>query len=136
MDWDVVFKLLKATYWGENLRREVFDSYVQHSLCFGLFDSATQIGFARLITDYTTFAYLADVIIVEPYRGKGLGVWLVSSILAHPQLQGLRRWMLATRDAHGLYAKLGFTPLAEPSRYMEIYRPNSTKQLIHQKDNE
>ncbi len=93
---------------------------IRHSLCFGVFDGDEQIGFARVVSDRATFAYLADVFILESHRGRGLGVWLMECIKAHPDLHGLRRWILGTRDAHGLYRKIGFQPLAEPAIYMEI----------------
>jgi GNAT superfamily N-acetyltransferase len=95
------------------------------SLCFGLFsEQGDQVGFARMITDCATFAYLADVYVLEEHRGKGLGKWIVETILAHPSLQGLRRILLATRDAHQLYAQFGFEPLANPESLMSIHRPN------------
>ena len=96
---------------------------IENSLCFGVYDNANQIGFARIISDFATFAYIADVFILEPYRERGLGKELMASIMAHPDLQGLRRWSLATRDAHGLYAQFGFTALENPSRMMEIAEP-------------
>ena len=90
---------------------------------FSLLDDSKQIGFARVITDRATFAYLADVFILADYRGRGLARWLVECVIGHPELQGLRRWMLATLDAHGLYEKFGFTPLKRPQRYMELHDP-------------
>ena len=96
-------------------------------MCFGLFEGSRQIGFARVVTDYATFAYLADVFILEGYRGRGLAKFLMESIVAHPRLQGLRRWLLATRDAHSLYEKFGFIPLARPDRFMELHNPNVYK---------
>jgi GNAT superfamily N-acetyltransferase len=99
------------------------DRSIDGSLCFGLFEDGRQIGFARVITDAATFAYLADVYVLESHRGRGLATWLMKSILAHPDLQGLRRWMLVTRDAHGLYRKVGFSDLAHPERIMEMTFP-------------
>ena len=96
-------------------------------MCFGVFENAKQVGFARVIADYATYAYLADVFILESHRGKGLSKFLMECIVAHPQLQGLRRWTLATRDAHGLYAKFGFTPLQTPDRFMELHDPDVYK---------
>ena len=99
---------------------------IRGALCFGLFDrQVEQVGFARAITDGATFAYLADVYVLEEHRGKGLGKWMVETILAHPSLQGLRRILLATRDAHELYAPFGFKPLATPESFMSIHRPNA-----------
>ncbi len=94
---------------------------IEHSLNFGLYaeGGTRQAGLARIITDYATFAYVCDVFVLDEYRGRGLGVWLMECVAAHPQLQGLRRWMLGTKDAHGLYEKTGFTALAAPERWME-----------------
>ena len=92
---------------------------IENSLNFGLFKLDEQIGFARVVTDCATFAWLADVFIVDEYRGRGLGVWLIQVITSHPQLQGFRRWLLATRDAHELYRRVGFTELSDPKRLME-----------------
>ena len=90
-----------------------------HSLCFGLYHDGGQIGFARVISDLATFGYLGDVFVLEAFRGRGLARWLMEVIHAHPELQGFRRWVLLTRDAHALYAQAGYTPLAAPDRYME-----------------
>jgi GNAT superfamily N-acetyltransferase len=103
----------------------VIEKSLKHSLCFGVYENQTQIGFARVVTDHATFAYLADVFILESHRGHGLGRWLVQTILEHSDLQGLRRWMLGTRDAHGLYAKFGFVPLENPDRYMTKFDPSA-----------
>jgi GNAT superfamily N-acetyltransferase len=97
---------------------------VLHSLPFSLFEGERQIGFARAVTDRATFAYLADVFVVEDRRGRGLGAWLVATVLDHPELQGLRRWLLATRDAHGLYLGLGFTVPADPSQFLTRHDPD------------
>ncbi len=98
---------------------------MRHSFCFAVLDDENQlVAFARLITDRTTFAYLADVFVVEAHRGKGISKWLISEIVAHPELQGLRRMMLATRDAHGLYEQFGFTPIAPVENFMQIWKPN------------
>ncbi len=99
----------------------------QNSLAFGMYQGQEQVGWARVITDRATFAYLADVYVLEAYRGAGLSKWLMDVILAHPELQGLRRWMLATRDAHSLYARYGFLPLADPERFMERHFPDVYK---------
>jgi ribosomal protein S18 acetylase RimI-like enzyme len=98
------------------------------SLCFGLLDAERQIGFARVVTDRATYAYLCDVYVLEDYQGRGLGTWMMRELMTHPNLQGLRRFGLVTRDAHGLYEKLGFTPLANPGGYMEIARPGLYRQ--------
>ena len=103
---------------------EIVKRSIENSLPFGLYDNDRQIGFARVITDYATFAYLADVFVLEDARGAGLGKWLVAAIISHPELQGLRRWMLATRDAHGLYRAVGFEILKQPDRWMEKHRPD------------
>ena len=108
------------SYWAENIPMELVDRSVEHSLCFGIYKASKQIGFARAITDRTTFAWLADVFIVEEERGKGLSKKFLAGIFAHPALQGLRLFMLGTRDAHTLYEKFGFTPLKHVERFMEI----------------
>jgi len=119
--------LSKLSYWAVNIPAEVVERSIRGSLCFGVYHDALQIGFARVITDFATFGYLADVFIDEVYRGRGLSKWLMEVILAHPELQGFRRMMLATRDAHGLYEKFGFTPLSSPERWMQIHDPNCYK---------
>jgi len=119
LDVRFVHGFLRTAYWSLGVSRETVERSIQHSLCFGLYSGETQIGFARVVTDRASFAYLADVFITEANRGSGLGGWLIETILSHPELQGLRRWTLATRDAHGLYRRFGFRPLADPSRFME-----------------
>ena len=114
-----VLALLRTTYWGGALTPEVLARAIDNSICFGLFDGATLIGFARIVTDLATYAYWTDVVITEAYRGHGLGRWLSETMLRHPQLQGLRRVALLTRDAPGLYARLGFTASAGQLTYME-----------------
>jgi GNAT superfamily N-acetyltransferase len=112
-------------YWSPGISKAIVEKAIAGSLCFGLFsEQGDQVGFARAITDGATFAYLADVYVLEEHRGKGLGKWIVETILAHPSLQGLRRILLATRDAHELYAPFGFKPLATPESFMSIHRPN------------
>ena len=113
--------LANDAYWSRGIPFDVFEKSVANSLCFGLYDKDQQIGFSRVISDFSTFAYLADVFIAPEHRQQGLGKWLVECILNHPELQGLRRWMLATRDAHDLYRKFGFTPLGQPENLMEMY---------------
>jgi GNAT superfamily N-acetyltransferase len=122
---DIVYNYLsQESYWATNIPREAVEKSITNSLCFGLYHKKEQIGFARLITDRITFAYLADVFILSAYRGKGLSKWLVGSIQAHPELQGLRRWMLGTRDAHGLYEQFGWSVLDEDTRKRFMQRHN------------
>lgn len=124
LDFEVVYGFISRSYWATGIPREVLARALAGSLCFSLFDAAAQIGFARVVTDRATFAYLADVFILEKHRGRGLSRLLMEAIVAHPDLQGLRRWVLVTRDAHGLYAKYGFNQLAAPAGYMELWRPD------------
>ena len=119
---EYVHDFLSHSYWSPGVPIETVTKAMNGSLCFGVYDNDKQIGYARMVTDTATFAYLADVFIDENYRGKGLGKWLVKTILAHPELQGLRRIMLATKDAHTLYEQVGFTPINNPERYM-VYDP-------------
>ena len=121
IDLAMVYEFLTNSYWAHGVPREIVQRSIQHSLCFGIYRGVEQVGFARAITDYATFAYLADVFVIEPYRGRGLGKWLMECIRSHPQLQGLRRWSLITRDAHELYRQFGFTEVANPQRWMEIH---------------
>ena len=111
--------LSSQSYWAKGRSRELVERSIDNSLSFGVFHDNEQIGFARVVTDYVTFAWLADVFIIDTYRGQGLGRWLVEMITSHPKLQGFRRWLLATRDAHELYRQVGFRELAEPNRWME-----------------
>jgi GNAT superfamily N-acetyltransferase len=117
--------LSRHSYWARGVPREIVDRSLDYSLCLGVYRRGQQIGFARAVTDFATFAWLADVFVVEEDRGKGVGRKLVAAVLAHPRLQGLRRFLLGTRDAHGLYARFGFKPLAYPERFMEICSRNS-----------
>jgi GNAT superfamily N-acetyltransferase len=112
------------SYWAAGIPRDVVERAIRHSLCFGIFDGDAQVAFARVITDRATYAYLADVYVLRPYRGRGLSKWMMEAVLAHPELQGLRRWQLMTKDAQGLYARFGFTPPAHPDRCMERTVPN------------
>jgi GNAT superfamily N-acetyltransferase len=124
MDVDAVHAYLSAeSYWAPGIPREVVARAVHHSLCVGIFDGAAQVAFARAVTDRATYAYLADVYVLEAYRGRGLSRWMMEVLVAHPDLQGLRRWSLMTKDAHGLYAQFGFTPLKHPDRSMERTAP-------------
>jgi GNAT superfamily N-acetyltransferase len=123
LDLDAIHAYLARSYWAEGIPKEMVARAIAGSLCFGLFDGTRQVGFARVISDRATFAYLCDVYVLEEHRGRGLATWLMEAVISHPHLQGLRRFVLATRDAHGLYAKLGFTPLARAHIFMEIARP-------------
>jgi GNAT superfamily N-acetyltransferase len=116
--------LSKHSYWAAGIPRDVVVRSLRGSLCFGLYDDEEQIGFSRVVTDRATFAYLADVFVLPAHRGHGLGDWMMQCVLSHPELQGLRRFHLGTRDAHGLYARHGFAPLQDPAMFMEIYRPD------------
>ena len=111
--------LSNEAYWAKGRSLDVVKRAIENSLNFGVFDGTKQIGFARVVTDLATFAWLADVFIIDEYRRRGLGIWLIEVITSHPQLQGFRRWILATRDAHDLYRRFGFTELADPQRFME-----------------
>ena len=122
---EVIVDYLARAYWSNQRPRAVVERSLKHSLCFGVYEDQTQIGFARVLSDHATFAYLADVFILESHQGHGLGKWLVQTILEHPDLQGLRRWILATRDAHELYAKFGFAALENPDRYMTKFDPSA-----------
>ena len=111
------------SYWAKGIPFAVVERSVNGSLCFGLYHEGRQVGFARVITDRATFGYLADVFIIPEHRGKGLSVELMDAVFSHPDLKGLRRIMLATSDAHGLYRKFGFTDLADPGIIMQLHRP-------------
>ncbi len=123
LDIDFIHRELAASYWSKNIPRSIVEKGIQNSMCFGMFDDSKQVGFARVITDNATFAYLCDVIITTSHRKNGLGKLLMEHIMAHPELQGLRRFTLGTLDAHDLYKKYGFTALRFPERMMEISRP-------------
>ena len=118
-DVDAIHAFLTESYWAKGIPREIVARSIRGSLCFALRDPARQVGFARVISDRATIAYLADVFVLPEYRGRGLAKWLVECVLSHPDLQGLRRWMLGTRDAHELYRKFGFTPVGRPDWLME-----------------
>jgi GNAT superfamily N-acetyltransferase len=120
LDRGVIHAFLAGSYWAKGIPRDVVDRSIEGSLCFGVYDGGAQVGFARVITDFATYAYIADVFVLESHRGKGLALWLMETIRAHPRLQGIRRWNLVTRDAHALYRKVGFQDAVNPSRYMEI----------------
>jgi GNAT superfamily N-acetyltransferase len=126
LQFDVIRRFLAdEAYWAKSRTPEQTRTAIEHSLCFGLYAGEHQIGFARVITDHATFAYLGDVFVLNEYRGRGLSKWLMEIIVGHPDLQGLRRWLLATLDAHGLYAQHGFTPLRFPDRWMERPAPDA-----------
>lgn len=122
LDREVICDFLARSYWANDRPRERIERSLANSLVFGMYDGTKQIGLARVVTDYATFAWLCDVFIDEAYRGKNLGKWMMESVLRHPDLQGLRRFLLATRDAHGLYAQFGFEPLKNPERWMLKYK--------------
>lgn len=124
LDRRAVHEYLASSYWAKGIPREVVDRSIDNSLAFGVYEGAGLVGFARVITDRATYAYLADVFILESHRGRGLGKWLMEVIRSHPDLQNLRRWSLVTRDAHGLYRQFGFASLAAPERYMEAVDPD------------
>lgn len=120
----VIHSFLKDSYWAKNIPFIIVEKAVKHSLCFGLYDRNRQIGFARVLTDYVRFANIHDVFVLEKYRGQGLGIWLMEVILKHPQLRGMKKWYLATRDAHEFYKKFGFKSIAHPEKSMEILNIN------------
>jgi len=127
IDVDAVHAYLSRSYWAEQIPREIVARSIEGSLNFALLQGASQIGFARVVTDSATFAYLCDVYVLEEFRGQGLSKWLIGEMLTHPSLRGLRRFLLATRDAHGLYAQFGFAPPRNPAALMEITKPDFYK---------
>lgn len=131
IDVNYVHGFLERSYWAENIPLDTVERSIAGALCFSVFHSGRQVGFARVVTDEATFAYLADVFIDEAYRGRGLSKWLMEVILGYPSLQGLRRFMLATRDAHGVYARFGFQPLTYVERWMQIHNPGVYKKTKH-----
>jgi GNAT superfamily N-acetyltransferase len=124
IDIPLVHRFLTASYWAKGIPEAIVRRSIEGSLSFGVYRGSRQVGFARVISDYATFAYLADVFILEEFRGRGLAVWLMQCIVDHPELQALRRWSLVTRDAHELYRKFGFRELAAPERWMERHNPD------------
>jgi len=125
LDLDVIHGFLRTSYWAEGRPRAVVERAIEHSLCFGVYLAGRQVAFARVVSDRAVFAYLMDVFVIPEFRGRGISKTLMRAVLDHPDLQGLRVFLLGTRDAHGLYAKFGFRPLEDPSRWMAIYDPNS-----------
>ena len=124
LDFDVIYKYLdQESYWAKGIPATTLKKSIANSFCFGVYYDNEQIGFAKVITDKATFAYIADVFILPEFRGKGLSKWLIQTIVNHADLQGLRRWSLATADAHGLYSQFGFTEITRPERWMEIFTP-------------
>jgi GNAT superfamily N-acetyltransferase len=124
MDIDCIHSYLsKEAYWASNIPHEIVERSVNHSLCFGIFTLEKQVGFCRVVTDFATFAWLSDVFILSEYRGQGLAKWMIDCVLAYPELTDLRMWLLATRDAHGLYAKYGFQEV-DAGKFMVIRKPN------------
>lgn len=128
LDLAAMHAYLSRAYWSENIPFEVLRRAVQGSMCIGVYDATgAQVGFARFISDFATFCYVCDVYVLDAHRGRGVAREMMAMALAHPRLQGLRRWNLVTRDAHALYHHAGFTPLAQPQRHMERTRPNFYK---------
>jgi GNAT superfamily N-acetyltransferase len=124
LDLGVIHGFLRTAYWSMDVPEDVVKRAIEGSLCFGLFEHDRQVGFARAITDRATYAYLADVFVLPSHRGRGLARWLMECVMAHPDLQGLRRFSLVTRDAHALYRPFGFEALSQPDRYMERFAPD------------
>jgi len=131
LDLDVIHGFLSRSYWSPGIPRATVARAIANSICFGAYLGETQVGFARLVTDRATFAYLADVFVLEPHRGRGLSRALMELILAHSEVQGLRRWLLATRDAHGLYRKFGFAELANPALFLTRHDPDVYQRGAH-----
>ncbi|WP_136666658.1 GNAT family N-acetyltransferase [Flavobacterium sp. H122] len=125
LDLDSIHDFLSTkAYWSLNIPKEKVHTAIQNSLCFGVYQNEKQIGFARVITDFSTIAYLGDVYILEEYRGQGLSKWLIETIMNYENLQGLRRWILLTGDAHELYRRFGWTDIADPAKWMELHDKN------------
>jgi GNAT superfamily N-acetyltransferase len=127
LNLDAIHNFLTACYWAKGIPKRTVARSIENSLCFGAYKGSRQIGFARVISDYATYAYVGDVFVETEYRGRGVSKLLMRCIMHHPQLRGLRRWSLVTRDAHGLYSQFGFTPLKSPERHMEIHNPSAYK---------
>jgi GNAT superfamily N-acetyltransferase len=126
LDLNVIHEFLTNCYWAKGIPRDLVARSIEHALCFGVYDgNRAQVAFARVISDFATIAYIGDVFVLETFRGRGLGKWLMECIMSHPALQNLRRWILTTRDAHGLYSQVGFAPVKAPERFMEMHRPDA-----------
>lgn len=124
IDFERIFKYLdEESYWARGIPRERLMKAIDNSMCFGIYKDGSQAGFARVVTDKATFAYICDVLVLPEHRGAGLSKWLMQTIVQHPDLQGLRRWSLATADAHGLYSQFGFSPISKPQNWMEQFKP-------------
>ena len=124
-DIDIIHRYLSEhSYWAKNIPRDVVERSIENSLCFAAHDGGELVGFARAITDYAVFAYIADLFVLESHRGRGISKMIMKTIMEHPKLQVLRRWSLVTSDAHGLYRQFGFQDVAKPEKYMEIVRKN------------
>jgi GNAT superfamily N-acetyltransferase len=124
IDIEAVHAFLTRSFWARGISKDLVAKSIAHSLCFGVFQADAQVGFARVVTDYSTYAYLCDVYVLEEYRGKGLGAWMMAFVMKHPDLQGLRRFQLVTRDAHRLYARFGVKTPDAPERQMEMFTPD------------
>jgi GNAT superfamily N-acetyltransferase len=125
LDIALIHDFLRSSYWAKGIPRAVVERSIQHSLCFGAFLGGRQVGFARVISDFAAIAHVADVFVVPEHRGRGISKLLMRAIIEHPDLQGLRRILLATRDAHGLYAQFGFEPLTHPEYFMTLHKPDA-----------
>src|SRR5262249_52174502 len=123
LDLDVIHGYLTSSYWAVGIPRDLVERAVRRSLCFGAYLDGRQVGFARVISDYVTFAYVSDVFVLPAHQGQGVGQRIMAAIMAHPDLQGLRRWTLFTRDAHGLYRRFGFGEARHPERLMAVLGP-------------
>ncbi|MDB6154016.1 MAG: N-acetyltransferase [Chthoniobacteraceae bacterium] len=128
LDIGLIHEFLANSYWARGIPRSVVERSIKHSLVFGAYNNARQVGFARVTTDFATVAYIGDVFVIPEHRGRGISKLLLQAILSHPELQGLRRWFLATRDAHGLYSQFNFQPLAAPELFMTIHHPDVYQQ--------
>jgi GNAT superfamily N-acetyltransferase len=130
LDIDLIHSFLATSYWAEGRLRSVVERSIRNSLCFGVYLAGRQVAFARVVSDRAVFAYLMDVFVIPEFRGRGISKVLMRSVLGHPDLQNLRVFLLATRDAHGLYAQFGFRPLAQPERWMSIQDPDSDARAV------
>ena len=133
LNLDVIHQFLDNSYWAAGRSVETIRRSIENSVSFGIYKGTEQVGFARVITDYATFAWIADVFVLEEHRGKGLSKWLMEVIITHPELQGFRRWVLATKDAHDLYRKFGFHELKLPERWMERHDPKTQERTDYWK---